>query len=159
MVSGWAGAGTIGFVNAERAVVEVGEGKAKLRELDAWATPRRKQLEDAASRVAELRERIDNQTGVATEESLKRLRQEELEARRQFEDAKRAFERELTKKQDEFLSDVALKMGTVASEYGERNGYDAIFVYEAQPLIYVSDEADLTETVIRLYNERFPVGD
>jgi len=31
-------------------------------------------------------------------------------------------------------------------------------VLNAQPLIYVADAADLTDTVIRLYDERFPVN-
>jgi len=31
-------------------------------------------------------------------------------------------------------------------------------VLTAQPLIYVSDAADLTDTVIRLYDQRFPTA-
>lgn len=27
---------------------------------------------------------------------------------------------------------------------------------KAQPLIYVSDESDLTDTIVRLYDERYP---
>lgn len=149
-------AGKIGFVNAERAVVQVKEGQAKLKELDAWAQPRRQEVEQAAARVAELRKQIDQQTSVATGEALDALRRQELEARRVFEDRKRDYDRDLAKKQDEFLADVALKVGTIAVEYGKANGYDAIFVYEAQPLIYVSEEAELTDLVIGLYNERFP---
>ena len=151
-------AGKIGFVNAENAVVQVGEGQAKLKELEAWATPRRQQVERAAARVTELREQIDAHSGVATDDALEELRRQELDARRDFEDQKRNFECDLSKKQDEFLEDVALKMGTIAVEYGKANGYDAIFVYEAQPLIYVSDGSNLTELIIRMYNERFPVS-
>jgi len=153
-----AAAGKIGFVNAERAVVQVKEGQAKLKDLDAWATPRRQQVEQAAARVAELRQQIDKQTSVATGDALDALRRQELEARRVFEDLKRDYDRDLAKKQDEFLADVALKVGTIAVEYGKANGYDAIFVYEAQPLIYVSDESNLTELIVRLYDERFPVS-
>ncbi len=155
-VAGPAAAGKIGFVNAEKAVVQVKEGQAKLKELEAWATPKRQQVEQAAARVTELREQINAQSGVATTESLDQLRRQELEARRVFEDGKRDYERDLSKKQDEFLADVALKMGAIATEYGKQNAYDAIFVYEAQPLIYVSDDADLTELIIRLYDERHP---
>jgi outer membrane protein len=155
-VPGVVAAGKIGFVNAEKAVVQVDEGQAKLTELEAWAKPAREQVQQAAARVAELHKRIESQSDVTTEESLKELRQQELTARRDYEDRKREFDRDLAKKQDEFLADVALKMGQVASEYGKQNGYDAIFVYEAQPLIYVADEADLTALVVRLYNERFP---
>ena len=46
----------------------------------------------------------------------------------------------------------------MASDYARANDYDAIFVLNAQPLIYIADAADLTDTVIRLYDERFPVN-
>jgi len=46
----------------------------------------------------------------------------------------------------------------VASEYGKANDFDAIFTLQAQPLIYIADGADVTATVIRLFDERFPAN-
>ena len=94
---------------------------------------------------------------MAAEEALQQLKEQELDARRVYEDAARSFQRQLEAKQNEFLGDVAVKVGTVASEYGEANGFDAIFVLNAQPLVYLSESADLTDTIIKLYDERFPV--
>ncbi|MCK5378396.1 MAG: OmpH family outer membrane protein [Acidobacteria bacterium] len=153
---GPASAGKIGFVDAERAVMEVQEGQAKAMQLEAWAQPQQKKVEAAAARVAEIRQQIAQQRSVASPETLDRLGREELDARRVFEDAKRNFERDLSAKQDEFLAEVAVKVGRVASDYGKANGFDAILVLKAQPIIYLSEEANLTDTIIRLYNERFP---
>jgi outer membrane protein len=151
-------AGKIAFVDAERAVMQVEEGRVKLKELEDWAVPRREQLQAMADRVQELQDQISRQRMVATADVLEQLSAEERNARRRFEDAKRDFDRELDSRQDEFLAEVAVKVGTVASDYGKANGYDAIFVLKAQPLIYISEEANLTDLVIRLYNERFPVS-
>lgn len=156
VVVGTAEAGKIGFVDAERAVMQVQEGKVKVKELDAWAKSGRQAVETSAARVAELRQQIAKQRSIASPETLERLGREELDARRSFEDAKRNFERDLSTKQDEFFADIAVKVGRVASDYGKANGYDAILVLTAQPIIYLSEDADLTDTVIRLYNERFP---
>jgi outer membrane protein len=150
-------AGKIGFVDAERAVASVAEGKAKLRELQDWAAPERAKVEQLGARVNEIRQQITAQSSVASQQVLDRLRDDELNARRAFEDGKRDFERRLDKKQNDLLGDVALKVGTVASDYAKANDFDAIFVLKAQPLIYVAESADLTDEVIRLYNERFPV--
>lgn len=155
--AGPAAAGKIGFVDAERAVVQVEEGQAKVKELEAWAQTQQKNVEAASARVAEIRRQIAQQRPVASQETLERLSRDEVQARRQFEDAKRNYERELSTKQDEFLGDVAIKVGLVASDYGKANGYDAIMVLKAQPIIYLAEEANLTETIIRLYNQRFPV--
>lgn len=149
-------AGNIGFVDAERAVATVKEGQAKLREFEAWAEPERQRVTALQTKMNELRQQINQQSAVAAEEALQELRQRELDARREFEEARRDFQRQVETKQNEFLGDVAVKVGTVASEYGKANGFDAIFVLNAQPLVYVAESADLTDTIIKLYDERFP---
>ncbi len=155
---GPASAGKIGFVDAERAVMQVQEGQAKVKQLEGWAQPQQKKVEAAAARVAEIRQEIARQRSVGSPEALERLAREELDARRVFEDSKRNFERNLSAKQEEFLAEVAIKVGQVASDYGKANGFDAILILKAQPIIYLSDEADLTDLVIKLYNQRFPAN-
>ena len=150
-------AGTIGFVDAERAVLEVDQGRARVAELEAWAAPRREEIRVLQQQAVELRQRIASQQRVASEETLRTLDEELRVATREFEDERRAFQRELDRKQNEFLADVAVKIGQVATDYAREHGYEAVFVLTAQPLVYVSEDADLTDTVIRLYNERFPV--
>ncbi len=156
LVTGTAIAGKIGFVDAERAVATVDEGRAQIKQLEDWATPEREKVERLAQRVTELREQIDAQSRVASPEILGQLEQDEIRARRAFDDARREFEQQLEQKQNEFLADVAVKVGRVASDYAKANDFDAVFVLTAQPLVYISESADLTDTVIRLYNERFP---
>ena len=150
-------AGKIGFVDAERAVANVEEGKAKIRELEAWALPEKAKVEQLGAKVGEVRQQLTSQAAVASPEVIERLRNEELTARRAFEDAKRDFERRLERRQNDLLADIAVKVGTVATDYAKANDFDAIFVLQAQPLIYVADSVELTDEIIRLYNERFPV--
>ena len=158
MLAGPAFAGKIGFVDAERAVMQVKEGQAELKKLEQWVQPQREILERGAAKVNEVRERINSQQAVASAETLEALQREELDARRELEDLQRKFDREAEAKQQEFFGSIAKKVGTVTSDYGKANGYDAIFILQAQPLIYINEAANLTETVIRLYDERFPVN-
>jgi len=149
-------AGKIGFLDAERAVASVGEGKAKLRELEEWATPRRARLEQMQADAVQLRDRLAAQQNVASQEVVQQLERDLLQAGRDLEDRSRNFNRDLDAKQNELLGEVALKIGTVASDYGKANDYDAIFMLKAQPLAYYSEASDVTDTVIRLYDDRFP---
>jgi len=151
-------AGKVGFLDAERAVASVQEGKRQLQALDAWAKPRRERVEQMRADLVELDKQLTAQRSVATAEVIKELESGLLQARREFEDAGRSFNRDLDAKQNEFLKDVATKIGTVASDYGRANDFDAIFMLNTQPLVYVRDSADVTTTVIRLYDERFPLN-
>ena len=152
-----AAAGKIGFLDVERAVATVEQGKVQLKAFEAWATPRRQEVEQLRARVGELTNQVAAQRSVASAEVVAQLEAQLLQARREFEDAGRSFNRELEAKQGEFLGEVATRVGEMASEYGRANGFDAIFLYNAQPLAFVADGANVTDIVIRMYNERYPV--
>jgi Skp family chaperone for outer membrane proteins len=156
-LAGPAFAGKIAFVDVERAVATVQEGKAKLDELRAWAEPNDKQIDDLAKRVLDLQRQILQQRAVASSDALKRLEEEELDGRRRLEDLRRDLSREFETRQNQLLLDVARKLNQVVTDYATANDYDAVFIHKGSTLIYMAPAADLTDTVIRLYDERFPV--
>lgn len=151
-------AGNIGFLDAERAVSTVKEGQRQLLALEAWGNPRRQQVEVMRDRVAELTQQLNAQRTIASADTVKELESDLLKARRDFEDAGRAFNRDMESKQNEFLSQVATQVGAIASEYAAANGFDAIFVLNAQPLVYVAASVNITDAVIKLYDERYPIN-
>lgn len=157
--AGSAVAGKVGYVEVERAVATVEQGKVQLEKLKEWAKPERERVESLQQRVEELRAELGNRRAVASAEALERLKQEELEARRKFEDAARAFEREYEKKQNELLRNVARRLNAVISDYAEANGFDSVVIFKPNTIIYLSDEVDLTDQVIRRYDEKFPAED
>lgn len=156
-LAGPAFAGKVGFVEVERAVATVQEGRAKLEELKAWAEPNNQRVEQVGQRVAELQRQVVQQRGVANAEALARLEAEELDARRRFEDLRRDLARELDARQNQLLGEVARKLNQVVSDYAKANDYDAIFILKDSMLIYLASASDLTDTIIRLYDERFPL--
>jgi Skp family chaperone for outer membrane proteins len=153
-----AAAGKVGFLDAERAVSTVQEGKRQLQALQDWATPRQERIEELRAKAVELNNQLNNQRSVASASVLADLEEQLLRAQRDFEDAGRTFNRNVEAKQNEFLEEVATKIGQIASEYAAANDFDAIFMLQAQPLAYVRDSSNITDIVIRLYDEKFPVN-
>jgi Skp family chaperone for outer membrane proteins len=151
-------AGKIGFVNAEQAIAAVEEGQAKFAELKEWQAPYTARLDQLRDQILALRQQLSSAQATASPEELKQIEDQELVARRAFEDERREYERELEVKKNEFLAGIAAKIGEVGSEYAEANGFDAVFLMTGQPMMYVADSADLTPIIIELYNERFPVN-
>jgi len=153
-----AAAGKIGFLDAERAVSSVQEGKAQLQALEDWATPRQQRVEELRAKAVELNNQLNTQRNVASASVLAELEEQLLRAQRDFEDAGRAYNRNIDAKQNELLSEVATKIGQVASEYAAANDFDAVFLLQAQPLAYFRESSNITDIVIRLYDEKFPVN-
>ena len=151
-----ASAGKIGFVNAELAMSQVEEAQQEFNELRRWQDVQQTNLDQLRDRVVALREQLAEAQEVGPEEAISSVERNEIEARRAFEDARREYERELEERKDEFLSVVATKIGAVGIEYAKANDYDAVFLLTGQPMVYVSETADITEEVIKAYNERYP---
>jgi len=150
-------AGNIGFLDSERAIKTVREGQRQLQILDEWANQKSDEVEKLQSRVAELTQQLDTQRTIASDEAVGRLENELLNAQRQFEDAGRALKRDFETKQRELLAAVATRIRDLSAEYASANGFDVIFMFESQPLVYVAESAIITDEVIKLYDERFPI--
>ena len=152
-----ASAGKVGFMDTEGAIRGVQEGRRQLAVLDAWANRKSDEVEALRDRAAALGRQLEEQRPVASEEAIAKLEAELLQAQRDLEDAGRTLRRDFDAKQRELLAEVAVRVRTVASEYGTANGFDAIFAIDAQPLVYIADSAVITDEVIRIYDERYPL--
>ena len=151
-------AGKIGFVRAERAVASTKEGKAVLSQLDEWTNQQQAHLQQMRDQLTKLEEEIQQKRTVASEDALKNLQDQDIALRRRLEDEARKLNRQLDEKQNEILRPVAEKLNAVVTDYAKANGFDAVFIWKDRTLIYLADSADLTDIVIRLYDERFPVA-
>jgi Skp family chaperone for outer membrane proteins len=148
-------AGKIGFVDAERAISNVDEGKKKFEELVAWQEPRQANLDRLRDQVLSLREQLAD---AETEEARAEIERNQVVAVRAFEDARRDYERDLESKKDEFLATISSKIALIGQEYAKENDYDAVFLLSGQPMVYVSETANLTDTIVELYNQRYPIS-
>lgn len=151
-------AGKIGFVDAERAVAQVDEGRASLATLQAWQAPHQARLDRLRDQVLAFRDQLQAQEETATPEAIAEIERNQLEAMREFEDARRVYERELEEKKTEVLAVITSRIGAIGKEYGKANDYDAVFVLGAVTLIHLSETADLTNEIIEIYNQRYPVS-
>lgn len=150
-------AGKVGFLDTDRAIKTVKEGQRQMALLNDWSNQKADEVEAMRDRVTELAGQLNNQRSVATEDAIRRLEQDLLTAQRELEDATRALQRELEAKQREMLAQVATRVRDLTGEYAEANGFDAILMFESTPLVYVDDGAIITDAVIQLYNQRYPV--
>ena len=152
-----ASAGKIGFLDTESVIRSVQEGQRQLAVLDEWGNRKSDEIEAVRDRVIALGRQLEEQRPVASPEAIEQLEKDLLQAQRNLEDAGRELRRELEAKQRELLAEVAIRVRIVATDYGNTNGFDAIFTLDAQPLVFIADSAIVTDEVIRLYDQRYPV--
>jgi outer membrane protein len=152
-------AGKIGVINVRQAIANTAEGKQAGAELQSQFAPRQNELEKLNKDINDLRQRLDAGQGKLSQEEAARLQREgELKTR------------QATRKQDEYQEDVnaaqadvfdriGRKMMDVLDRYARENGYVAILDSSAQntPILFASTNIDLTQDIVRLYDQAYPV--
>ena len=129
----------IGFVDVQRALVEVEEGKAARTRLQGELAQKRGDLEQKRANLEKLKADYEKQAPVLSEEA-KRKKGEELQ--KAFVDA-----------QQEAMSGISKRMVQIVNEVVDREGLN--YVLDKAALLYAPPASDITNEVVRRYNERF----
>jgi len=93
---------------------------------------------------------------VASQEALEQIQQRLVAKQRQIEDRQRVTKRDFEERQDALLKDLGGKMQKIIQEYAEKSGYAAVFLLKPNDVAYLAPSSDLTDLVVRLYNEKHP---
>src|SRR3954468_12739847 len=146
----------IGYVDVQRAVQEVEEGKAARNRLQAELAQKRTDLEKRRADLEKMRAEYDKQAPVLSDDA-KRQRQEQLQ--KAFVDAQTAagqMQEELSGKEQEAMQTISKRLLQVVAEVSDKESF--IFVLDKAALLYAPAASDITNEVVRRYNERFGTG-
>ena len=143
----------IGYVDVQRAVQEVEEGKAARTRLQQELAQKRGDLERKRADLEKMRADYDKQAPVLSDEA-KRKRQEDLQ--KAFVEAQNAasqMQEELSGKEQEAMQGISRRLLQVVAEVSDKEGFT--FVLDKAALLYAPAASDVTNEVVRRYNERF----
>lgn len=152
-------AAKVGVLNVQAAIASTAEGKQASAELQSKFAPRQTELEALNKQINDIRQRLQTSEGKLSPEEQGRLQ-------RQGE----ALAKTAQRKQEDYNEDVQAELGDVRERIGRKmldvldryareNGYSAIFdtSSQAQVIIYASNQSDVTQDIIRLYDQAYPV--
>ena len=146
----------IGYVDVQRAIQEVEEGKAARARLQDELKQKRGDLERKRAELEKLKADYDKQAPVLSEDA-KRKKQEELQ--KAFVDAQQGasqMQEELTGKEQEAMQNISKRLIQVVAEVSDKENFT--FVIDKAALLYAPAASDVTNEVVRRYNERFGTG-
>ena len=141
----------IGYVDLNRALNEVNEGKKAKAKLEKDGKAKKQKLEIKQKELRSATEAFEKQRLILSADV---LRKKEMELQKQYLEMQKmtvAFEREFAQKEAEFTQPIAEKLKRIIAEIGNKEGFAAILPKEM--MLYAPDGTDLTEKVISKYNK------
>src|SRR5258705_2648380 len=149
----------IAVLNVRNASVATAEGKQAQAQLQSQFAPKQNELQSTQKQIEDVQRRLsEGARTLSDDEKGKLQRQGELLTRRLQRDNDGLTE-ELNAAQGEIIDGIVRKMLDVLDRYARENGYVAVLDTSAQgsPVIYGSSQADITQDVVRLYDQAYPI--
>jgi outer membrane protein len=151
--------GKIGVINVRQAIVTTSEGKQASAELQSQFAARQTELENLNKQINDLKQRLSaGQATLSQEEQARLTRQGELLAR-QLQRKQDEYQEDVNASQGDVIDKIGRKMIDVLDRYARENGYVAILDSSAQntPILYASNHIDVTQDIIKLYDQAYPL--
>jgi outer membrane protein len=157
--AGSASTGKIGVINVRQAIVSTGEGKQASAELQSQFSSRQNELEGLNKQVRDVQQRLQNGLTTLSDEEKQRLQVQGQRLAAQLERKQNEMQEDVNAAQADVVDRIGRKMMDVLDRYARENGYVAVLDSSAQnsPILYASNNIDLTQELIKLYDQAYPV--
>lgn len=145
----------IGYVNLQRAILEVEEGKRAKAQLKTTFEKKQAELQKREAELMKLKEALEREASAASDAA---NRQKVIEFQNKMMELQKVFMEEqkgLAELEQKELSGITNKMRGVIDEIGKAGGYTLILEVQDSRLLYAKTHLDLTNEVIRKYNSKF----
>ena len=141
----------LGYVDLNRALNEVNEGRTAKAKLERDGKKKRQKLEIMQKELQKMRDDLEKQRLILSQEA---LREKETKFQQKFLELQKTtvqFEKEFAEKEASFIKPISEKLKRVIGELGKKEGYTMIVPKEVA--LYSPSGTDLTDRVIRAYNK------
>ncbi|NLD67908.1 MAG: OmpH family outer membrane protein [Limnobacter sp.] len=135
----------IGFVNTERILRDAAPAKAAQQRLEQEFAKRDKDLQDIASRLKTMGERLERDAAVMSDSDRQRRQREYADLEKDFQRKQREFREDLNQRRNEELAKVIERANQVIKQIAEKESYDLIL----QEAVVVSPRVDITDKVLQ----------
>jgi outer membrane protein len=157
--AGAAAPAKVGVINVQVAITSSSEGKQAAAEMQSQFTPRQTELDNLRKQIDDLQARVRTGSNTLSDEEKARLAAEYDRLGRLLQRKQTETQEDFNEAQREIVDRIGRKMVEVLDKFSRDNGYAVIFDTSAQntPVIYAANTIDITQDIIRLYDQNYPV--
>jgi len=149
----------VGVINIQAAIASTAEGKQAAAELQSQFAPRTAELQTLQKQGQDISGRLQSGQTTLSDEEKARLQRQYDSLNRTFQRKQQEFQEDTQDAQQDVVNRIGRKMMDVLDKYSKDNGYAVILDESSQqtPVIYAANQIDVTQDIIRLYDQSYPV--
>jgi outer membrane protein len=147
----------LAYVDVQRAIQETDEGKSARNRLKSEFDQRRAQIDKKSADLEKMQQEYEKQAPVLSDDA-KRKKQEEFQ--KALIDARKSagdLQEDMNRQEQQAMGNILQRLQQVVAEIAERESLS--FVMDKGTLLYAPAAADITNEVVRRYNDKFGAGE
>lgn len=151
----------VGVIDLHAAILDTQQGKQRVAAIRAEFDPRQAKLKQGAGELQAMQQKLQQGTGL-TDQQKSDLEQQIATKQRDLQRLAEDTQNDFNKARDQMESDLIQKMAQLIDDYARTHGYTMILdvsqPWPGDPVLYASQETNLSETMVRLYDSKYPVA-
>jgi len=148
----------VGTISIQTVIANTAEGRQASSELQAQFAARSAELQNLQKQIGELQAKL--QSGAAlSEEERERLQRQGDRLTHTLQRKQQGFQDDLNAAQQDVINNIGRKLVDVLTKYAKENGYSVVLDTSSQqsPVVYGAPQVDVTQDILRLYDQSHPV--
>ena len=146
----------LAIVDIRAAMLSTAEGKQMAAEIQSQFSAKQAELENMRKNLEDVQTRLRTGERTLSDDERIRLERQGQRLQQQLQRKQEEYQQDVNDAQQDAIEKLGRKMGEVISRYARENGY--LIVMDAQVCnIYCSNQLDVTQDIIRLYDQANPV--
>lgn len=142
----------LGFVDMQRALLEVEEGKTAKARLEKMKTERQGKLDAQQTELKKLKEDLDRQKEFMKPEVREQKEQEFRQKLGELQMTYAQLQKELAEEEAKLTKDIFARMARILAKVGQDEGFTMVFEKTESSLLWAERSLDLTNELIRRFN-------
>ena len=149
----------IAVLNVRNAIVATAEGKLAQAQLQSQFAPKQNDLQNMQKQIEDAQRRLSEGARTLNDDEKGKLQRQGEMLTRRLQRGNDDLNEELNAAQGEIVDAIGRKMLDVLDRYARENGFSVVLDTSAQgtPVVYGSSQADITQEVVRLYDQAYPI--
>jgi outer membrane protein len=148
--------GKIGLVNIQEAILSTAEGKKGMGELQKKYQPRQQEVQKLQQDIQAVTDQLQKQAATLSDDEQRRLSRDLEEKQKYLKRTTEDAQADFATDRDEMFRRIGQKMVKQIDDYARQNGFSLVIGSDQVPVYYAAKEVDLTDAIVRLYDQANP---
>ena len=147
----------VAVIDFRAAITSTAEGRQVSAELQSQFASRQSELEGITKSMEDIQTRARAGERTISDEERARLQRQYQRLQQQLQRKQEEFQQDLNDAQEDAFKRMGAKMQEVVTRYARENGYAVVMDPSQAGVIYFSTQLDVTQDLIHLYDQAYPV--